>query len=248
MVLIRRVKIHLYFKYGENAETVGKPGAEWLRNAISRILGLNDTSINMKAFDRSVFFNEDLKTRKGRNSYPLILFHHLDHSFFLTGLNEGAQMLEGMFQGCKNPVKLDSKTMILFDLQQRMQYDVKTSEEKQNYLLRHWIPFKQTEYDEKIESGKDIKEKISNLEERIQLQIIKDFSNHLKLQMEAPKIRITNIDTLTGNRVGYEGHDYYCFSPVFEMKLLFPEYIGLGHGKAFGFGVIQKVGNMKPVK
>jgi|GEM_PF-6058984 len=162
MVLFRRVKIHLYFKYGEDTETIGKPGAEWLRNAISRVLGLNDNRINMKAFDRSIFFNEDPETRKGRNSYPLVLFHHTGHSFFLTGFNEGAQMLEGMFQGCKNPVQLDSKTMILFDLHQRMQYDVKTSEEKQNYILRQWIPFKQTEYDEKIEGGKDIKEKVTN--------------------------------------------------------------------------------------
>ena len=248
MVLIRRVKISLYFKYGENTEAIGKPGAEWLRNAVSRVLGLKNNSINMLAFDRSVFFNEDPKTHKGRNSYPLVLFHHLNHSFFLTGLNEGAQMLEKMFQECNKPVQLDSKTMIHFDLQAEEQHDIRTSVKRQSYFIRQWIPFKQAEYDAMITNVSDIKGKISNLEERIQLQIIKDLSNHLKLQLKTPEIRITDIDILVGKRVSYEAHEYFGFSPVFNTNLLLPDYIGLGHGKAFGFGIIQRVANVKPVE
>lgn len=248
MIKIRRVNIRLYFQYGENMEILRNPGGEWLRNAVSRVLGLKDNSIKLTAFDRNVFFNEDPKTHKGRNCYPLVLFHHLDNSFFLTGINEGAQMLEKMFQGCNTPVQLDSRTLMRFSLLGEEQSEIKSSENKQSYLIRHWIPFKQTEYNEKIEKGNDIKTKTSNLEERIQLQIIKDLAYHLKLQLDTPEIRITDIDTLTGNRVRYEGHDYFGFSPVFRTNLLLPNYIGLGHGKAFGFGIIKKVGSVKPIK
>lgn len=247
MIIIRRVNIRLYFQYGENMEILRNPGGEWIRNAVSRVLGLKATGINIAAFDRNVFFNEDPKTHKGRNSYPLVLFHHQDNSFFLTGINEGAQMLEKMFQGCHTSIQLDSRTVIRFSLLGEEQSEIKSSENKQSYLIRHWIPFKQTEYIEKIEKGNDIKTKTSNLEERIQLQIIKDLANHLKLQLDPPEIRIADIDTLTGNRVRYEGHDYFGFSPVFRANLLLPDYIGIGHGKAFGFGVIQKVGRVKPV-
>jgi hypothetical protein len=116
MLKINSVQVKLYLEYGEKPEALTKPGAEWLRKAVSRVLAYKNNNINMAAFDRSLFFNENPETGKGKNSYPLVLFHHQGTSFNLLGINEGAAMLDLMFRDTNGYVYLDRKSAFRFEL------------------------------------------------------------------------------------------------------------------------------------
>jgi hypothetical protein len=239
MIEIVRISVNLYVRQGESLPFLVTPGAEWLRNVISQILGFKENGLDMTAFNRYVFFNEDPKTQKGKNSYPLVLFQHVGNEFTLTGFDDGAKMLAKIFKAPQELFYFNKNIVVRFIAKPAVQFEIKASETVQTYRLLDWIPFKMTEYKEKMEGCRGIKEQLTHLEERIRLQIMKDFANHFSLNIEEPEIRILDINTRKGAPVFYEEHEFRSFSPVFETKLSLPDDIGLGHGKAFGFGILR---------
>ena len=153
-------------------------------------------------------------------------------------------MLEKLFKEPQQLIYLDKKTVVRFIAQPIEQFDMKVSESFHTYRLLNWIPFKMAEFKEKMENCREIKMRLSNLEQRIQLQLMKDIANHFNLQIEMPEIRLLDINTKDGLSVYYENHEYKSFTPVFETNFHLPENIGLGHGKAFGFGIIRVLDKM----
>jgi hypothetical protein len=108
----------------------------------------------------------------------------------------------------------------------------------------NWIPFKPDDYRDKIEKCHGIKQRIENLEERIRLQIQKDLANHFNLSIDGFSVNILEPGEPGGISVSYEEHGYKAFTILFESNLILPEGIALGHGKAFGFGIIHRMNNL----
>ncbi|MCX6269640.1 MAG: hypothetical protein NTU44_00185 [Bacteroidetes bacterium] len=77
------------------------------------------------------------------------------------------------------------------------------------------------------------------LEEAIRKHLEKDFFKYLSIEHKAADIALTELPLINPQRQTYKNHQYLSFNLSFSSNLLLPDYMALGNGKAFGYGILE---------
>lgn len=245
MIKIKTFEALLYILDGSvTPVTRNNNGTDWLRQAVNIIYNRHKSEVKSSGIDTSVFHDHDENTGLPIIRYPRILYIRSEGHFHVTGLNEGADAIEKLFDDRKQPLYINSSCFVQFRESGSMQFEVKTTNELAHYSLTNWLALSSVNY-YKYKQTDSLTAKIAFLEQMLHNHITKDFGKDFDYNLADVKPTITGIDgfdnacmPLTVNR---HTHDFKPFTITFSSNIHLPPGISLGNGKAYGFGYLQRI-------
>lgn len=235
-VLTYHVKPFLLF--GENDAMLQKSGAEWLRTSINILYNRGKARLHNAEVITDIFHNHDEKTGKTKPGYPLIIYHKIDNSFYITAINEGVETVKELLSPVTRPVEINKNLYMYFEVFKAEEIEVINTQTKNKYSITDWLPLNADTH--KKYKTLALIEKIKFLEEILQKHIIYDFGKYLNLEISKTEVSISDVDRLKRTCMQYKGHDYLPFSLKFTANVNLPDFITLGNGKSFGYGMVKK--------
>lgn len=219
-------------------------GAEWLRQAANVVYNRNKGRLAKAGVMTDLFHNHDEKSGETISRYPLIQYQRRNEGYFMVGINEGSHALSELFTGLNETIGIADWFQMGVSPVEELTGETGPADCEHQYTLTDWLPLSRdnyTEYNRKT----TLVEKLALLEQILQNQLIKDFSNYLGLGLapDSAKVKITNVDSFYRScvqvRVNKHVHDFKPFTIAFSCKLLLPPHICLGNSKVFGFGLLE---------
>ncbi len=226
-----------YLKAGEPREPYYKPGSEWVRDAVKGLMHRYSTMLKKQAVDTSLFHNHDEQNSHNKPGYPLIIYHFTGGEFLVTGINEGAYALGQLMALYDEPVNVSQQLMVDFAIYKEIIQDIKIADKPIAYNLHRYLALNSTVHKEFETAG--AMRKIIMLEEAIIKHIDKDLFKYLTIDLPAPQVFLLDLPLIEPVRQTYKNHQYLSFNLKFSANLVLPDYLALGNGKAFGYGIIE---------
>lgn len=222
-------------------------GTEWVRKAINLVYNRNKPGIKEYEALSDLFHNHNQGSGQTIARYPLVQYQKHPSGYYAVGHNEGCRALSELFSGIESVIPVNQQMQIsvrpVFDKEQQTH----PVPDEQHYMLTNWLPFNRENH-RRYKQTRRIADKIILLEQLLQNHLLKDLSRHLSLGWDetTTQIYITDIDSFSSTciqmRVNKHIHDFQPFNVVFSASLNLPEYICLGNGKVYGFGLITPIG------
>jgi hypothetical protein len=237
-------RIDPYLPYGNSVSEFKQTRSDWLRTTINALYNQNKGRLKSEGIQTDLFHDHDENTGKQIVRYPLIIYHVIGNEFYITGINVGKNAVEELIRPYDRPVEVNKDLMIRFDLFREEEIEIKNTRSKQKYILTDWLPFSSGSFKLYAEKPTLI-EKIKFLEERLQIHIVKDLGKFLGFDLSKTRVSILEVDDFKRPRIHLRvnrfRHDFQPFTILFEANVIFPDFITLGNGKAFGYGRINKI-------
>jgi hypothetical protein len=217
-----------------------------LREAINMVYNRNKERLKVAGVQTNLFHNHDEQSGETISRYPLILYQNHNDVYFVVGINdEGMHALSELFKGQNQPIVISDQLQIEIELVSEVSWPIGPTGYEYHYKLTDWLPLNRDNY-KLYNQTVTIIEKVALLENRLQDDLINDFSTYLGLglQKETSRVKITGIDSfarsctqvkVNDNHV----HDFKPFTISFVSNLLLPQYISLGNCKVYGFGLLE---------
>jgi hypothetical protein len=208
------------------------------REMVNKLVRDKWDKLVVKGADPSLFFNHDTETGKTRVGYPLVIYHFIDHNFYITGINKGSDAVEMLAKLYKIPFGNEGLLFPGFRKLQKAVPEIKClPETKLMYRLVKWIPFNYKDYRqfEKLPFA----EKVSELNQRLRKHIEADLAKYLELDTDQLNVIINNLEYNYTEPVLYEDHKYHACDIKFTTNIKLPRFITLGNIKSLGFGRIE---------
>ncbi len=221
-------------------------GTAWLRGAVNHLYNRNKGRLRKAGVATSLFHNHNEQSGNTIARYPLIQYQRWHNDFFLAGFNQGGDTLKELFAGLNPTCEIDNYMLLkvkkVFDREQQ----VAATGCSFRYTITDWLPFNRVNYTQYKNAGA-LTKKTKMLEHILKSHIVNDFSRFLALgfTLENTVVKILSCDSFTRScvqlKVNKHTHDFQPFTLVFESNLLLPQYICLGNGKVYGFGLVKPV-------
>ena len=140
----------------------------WLRKSVCGIVSTVKQNIIEAGGDPSLFYNHVPENGKTRIGYPLIIYHYIDGTFYLTGINKGAVTLAALARNHDQPFSMAD---VLFDkfhcaTPPLSSGTVEIATSQAGYRLCCWLPLHHT--DVKGYRSLPLDRKVAVLNERLE--------------------------------------------------------------------------------
>lgn len=239
MISMITYRIIPFLNLDEPREPYFNPGSEWVRDAVKGLMHRNSAMLKEQGVDTSRFHNHDEQTSQNKPGYPLIIYHYTGGQFLVTGINEGAYALSQLMALYPGPVKVSHQMMVYFSMLKESNQEIEAVAEPVIYQLHNYLPLNAGLHREFESAG--AMRKMAMLEEAISKHLEKDMFKYLGIDLPVPEISLIDIPAIEPRRQTYKNHQYLAFNLKFSVGLLLPDYLTLGNGKAFGYGILEKV-------
>ncbi len=232
-------QIKPYLLLGTHTDAYIKPGTEWIRDVVKGFMHHNSNYLHQLGIDTSLFHNHNESTSQTLIRYPLILYHYTNEHFFVTGINQGATALQQLFGLFKYPVQYDEKIMVTFNLFKSEQVEITNTDSRYYYKINNWLALDTKTHKQYIELPAT--KKIELLNETLYKHIVNDLFKYLAITIPEINVEIFDFIKLDQKLLPYKNHFYLPFNLVFSTDFLLPDFLSLGNGKAFGYGIIEQI-------
>jgi hypothetical protein len=239
MISMTTYRITPYLNMGEPREPYYTPGAEWVRDAVKGLMHRHSALLKTQDVDTSLFHNHNEQTSHNKPGYPLIIFHYTGGMFLVTGINAGAYALSRLMALYHEPVKVTNHLLVSFTLYREVDQEIDITPNPVSYLIHNYLPLN-TEIHKEYETAGAMR-KITILEEAIHKHLEKDLFRYLGIGFPAGDINLSALPEVNAHRQTYKNHHYLSFNLRFSSCLQLPDYLALGNGKAFGYGILERV-------
>ncbi|MCX6266917.1 MAG: CRISPR-associated endonuclease Cas6 [Bacteroidetes bacterium] len=239
MISMITYRITPFLNLGEPREPYHIPGAEWLRDAVKGLMHPNSAELKSSGVDTSLFHNHNEQTSHNKPGYPLIIYHYTGGQFLVTGINEGAFALAQLMTLYHEPVRVSNQLLVSFSRFREVNQEIEATLVPINYTITNYLALN-SEIHREYEASAP-RSKITILEDAIHKHIGKDLFKHLGIDMAVSEINLTALPEVSPHRQTYKNHHYLSFNLRFSACLKLPDYLALGNGKAFGYGILEKV-------
>ena len=219
-------------------------GTDWLREAVNVLYNRNKERLQKAGVNTSLFHNHDEQNGNTIARYPLIQYQKWEQGYFVAGFNGGSYAIDALFEGVKNVARVNDHLLTEIKKVFTGEQEAVSTGTEFIYTITDWLPLNRTNYAQFKQTG-DLSEKTALLEHILKSHIVNDFSRFLDLGFtnENTLVKILSVDSFTRAcvqlRQNKHTHDFQPFTVVFESNLLLPQYICLGNGKVYGFGLTK---------
>ena len=244
MLRIITYQLKPYLLLGETPDKYVKPGTEWIRDAVKGLMHRSSSALKERNVDTTLFHNHNETTSKTMPGYPKIIYHYTNGQFLVTGINEGTVALQQLFALYDQTLLISDKLMIRILHFGFEEIEVAASEQFNSYRIRHYLAFNAGAH--KVYNGATATGKMELLEKTLHKHLENDLFKYLSIIIPDLHVKLLNILKLDQKLLPYKNHFYLPFDLVFSLNVNLPQFIALGNGKAFGYGIVEKYS--KPVK
>lgn len=228
-----------YLLLGTHTEAYIKPGTEWIRDVVKGLMHQNSKYLHQMGVDTSLFHNHNENTSQTLIRYPRILYHYTNGQFLVTGINEGASALQLLFSLFKYPVQYVEKIIVTFSLFKSEQIEIINSDSRHYYKINNWLALDAKTHKQYIEFS--AAHKIELLNDTLFKHVKNDLFKYLDITLDDIKVEIFDFIKLDQKLLPYKNHFYLPFNLVFSTNFILPDFLSLGNGKAFGYGIIEQI-------
>lgn len=239
MINTSTYQIKPYLLIGSRTEDFIKPGTEWIRDVVKGLMHQNSKYLHQKNVDTSLFHNHDEKTSQTLIRYPRIIYHYTNEKFFVTGINEGVIALQHLFDLFKYPVSYNDKIMVSFSIYKSEQIRIVLTEDTFQYKINNWLAMDSKTHKQYL--ALSACQKMQKLDETLHKHITNDLFKYLSITLEDIQVEIQDIVKFDQKLLSYKDHRYLPFNLIFTTNFLLPDFLALGNGKVFGYGIIEQL-------
>lgn len=243
MLTLTTYRLTPYIPPGESFGSNTEPGSEWLRNTLNRLMVLHRPQLRQMGIDTSLFHNHSEISGATLTTYPLILYQHTGGQFLVSGLNAGAEALNALAQVCKGPVMVSSSLVVTLTKELQQKVEPTVGPQMINYVIGSYLAFDSRTF--ALYKAAKAASKIELLEATLRKHITNDLCKHLELKPLDIETEVYEITGITTVMVRQRSH--LAFDISFGLNLSLPDYLALGHFKAFGYGVMKRGQGHPPV-
>jgi hypothetical protein len=211
--------------------------AGWLRGAVSRQLKKLQKEFSAVGADSTLFHNHKPGIKDPEIGYPQIIFHCINNSFFITGINAGAGALTIFAELTGEGGFTDNGCYMKFGKFSDENSEIAVISGSRAYELKQWLPMTPKEH--VAYKNMNLRGKAAFLEQKLDKHITADLAKYLALKLEAPVISLDDITAVYPEPVQYKRHNYPAFDVVFKANVVLPRFITLGNIKSLGYGRIE---------
>lgn len=238
MLTILTYQLKPYLLVGEPLEPLLKPGAEWLRDIVNMLMVRHREHLTKAGIDTSIFHNHDEKTSHTLPPYPRILYQNHNGIFLVTGINEGAVALAALAAFYPQPVSVGHKLFVGFAPYRVQESGIVKTESPITYKISNYLALDQKTHKE-YQAATAI-QKLQLLEGRLLKHLVADLFHYLHIDIPEPRLELLDMLSSGQRSLTYRSHHYLAFNMVFGLDVQLPDFLALGNGKAFGYGVIER--------
>lgn len=184
--------------------------------------------------DHSPLLHNHLETGESAYRYPMVQYKVLDGVPILVGLNEGADLLIGLFLKIKE-LKIGERTYPV--LQKNIEsktVNIGLSDDLHSYRFQTlWMALSQRNYAEYMAEATEQQPK--HLKAILTGNILSFFKS---MNYRADANVMVNLKITAERETQFKNNAMLAFEGFFVTNVLLPQYIGLGKSVARGFGTI----------
>lgn len=239
MIKIITYQIKPYLLIGQAVEPFLKPGADWLRDVINQLMRHHRPQLVNAGIDTSIFHNHDEKTSHTMSPYPRIVYQNHNGLFLVSGISEGEAALSALSAFCQQPAAVGAHMMVHFSQYRIQETEIVHTEHRNLYQINHYLALDQKTHKQYVEAT--AVQKIQLLERTLKKHLAGDLFLYLGVDIGDPVVEILEVLPAEPRMNTYKNHHYLSFNLVFSLDVELPDYVALGNGKAFGYGVITRV-------
>jgi len=233
-----------FFRHPLGAEAFLPAPTEWLRTAILMLVNRSKARLAREGVSHEIFHNHDEVSGNTIARYPMVLYQHHNGLLYVTGINEGARALEVLISQYERAVEIDRNSLIRFKAVEPIEMEVSKTQQKYIYSLSSWLPFSSQNH-KAYQATETLAAKIELLQKILSNHLGKDFGRFFNLDIEPAEVSLLEVQNFknTCKQLTMNGrkHDFQPFDIKFSTNLILPDFINLGNGKVYGFGLLQRV-------
>lgn len=169
--------------------------------------------------------------------YPLVQYKRIKGQAALMGINQGADMVEKLFEENKTgSCYLGNREFNLqIQMIQKERITISNTQVPQTYWIKHWLPLNSKNYREYLRS-EGLIERV-NMLEKILIGNILSFATGIGFHLDFPILcRILKLES--PKLSPYKQVELMSFSALFQCNVVLPEHIGLGKSASLNNGII----------
>lgn len=217
---------------------------EWLRTAVLMLVNRSKARLAAAGVNHDVFHNHHPQSGATIARYPLVLYQQLEDRLMITGINEGAEALKVLLSQYERPVEIDRNVLLGFVLKDERKFDVRLCDTPIHYSLTDWLPFNSDNY-KHYQSLHRLSEKVGFLEHILHRHLTADFGHFFGLDLQQAEVALLGIDSFncSSRHITVNGRkrDFQPFTIQFETNISLPDFICLGNGKVYGYGLLLRL-------
>lgn len=214
------------------------PCTEWLREAVNKLMRDKRPELAANGVDTSLFYNHATETGQTRVGYPLVIYHHIDGLFYLTGINEGAQAVEKLAAQYPLPFAVGETVFKRFrKANEGGEYNLGIIDRQRTYKLVEWRPIHHQQRNAFNQMG--LVAKAAELNTRLEKHLTNELGKYLNIGFDGLKLEITDIDRVYEPMLYKNRHFYPAFDIRFKGNITLPPLITLGNHQALGYGRVE---------
>ena len=213
-------------------------GTEWLREALNKLMRDKRPELEADGVDTSLFYNHATETGQTRVGYPLVIYHQIGETFYLTGINEGALAVEKLAAQYPLPFAVGETMFKQFrKAKEGGEYNLGIIDMQRTYKLVEWRPIHHQQRNAFNQMG--LIAKAAELNTRLEKHMTNELGKYLNISFDGLKLEITDIDRVYVPVLYKSRHLYPAFDIRFTANIALPPMITLGNHQALGYGRIE---------
>ena len=213
--------------------------AEWLRFSVCSHLKNWKKEFEGEKADAGLFHNHAPGKNDPEIRYPLIIYHCIGNTFYITGINAGATALDklaGLFNsGCF----INGGYLLRFAVHHDEQVSLDVGPGLHRYRLRQWLPV--TPKENQRFAAMPLTQKAAFMEQKLNMHITADLGKYLETEMQGLKATLDGISFVYPEPVLFKTHRFRAFDVEFSANVALPAFIALGNIKSLGYGRVESI-------
>ncbi len=239
MITISTYLVRPYLLHGLPCPFQPKYETEWLRRVVNSLYNPSKGRVSKTGVRGELLHNHDESDPKKMVLHPMIAYHYIDGTFYITGANEGGDTLKELIAPFDRAVEINRNFLLKFEQMAEKEYELMNVSSAVAYRLTNWLPLN-TENFRRFQAA-SLMDKIRLLEKILLTNIAGDLANLFGTGLSATQVDILSADNLNRATLPYSGHDYQPFTIEFATNTELPDLITLGNGRAFGYGRVNRI-------
>jgi len=239
MIKLLSYQVNPFLLLGESTEPYLKPNAEWIRDIVNQLMVRHRGHLVKAGVDTSIFHNHDEARSHTLPPYPRILYQNNNGIFLVTGINQGADALAELLGFYREPVYAGKKMMVSFSPYSNRETDIVKTDGMITYSIGNYLALDMKTHKQYINAT--AVQKILLLENTLIKHLLNDLFHYLEVDVDELTVEILEMPAKEQRSMTYKNHHYLAFNLIFAANVLLPDFVALGNGKAFGYGIIKRL-------
>lgn len=187
----------------------------------------------------SVFYHNHLNDDELRYRYPLIQYKRINGKAAILCIGDGTEVIGEFFNHTDFMFHMGNRSIQMeVECMDAKRLSIHATDSLSRYLICKWLPLSSENY-QTYKGLEGLVEQCSFLQ-KILIGNILSFCKGIDITMEEEiKCNITNISDT--RLYTHKGVKMLGFDAEFKSNVTLPDYLGLGKGVGFGFGMIKKI-------